>query len=181
MHRRGAEDEALDRIADVARALHAGHVPTAATVPLERWFAALQRVAAWRGGWWRVAWAHAESLLASPRDDVPLHGDLHHGNVLRFEGAGWRAIDPKALRGDPAFEFAAPLLNPERVTPGSDPTVLRARALRLAVRSGQEVGRVLAWTEAFASLSAAWAVEEGGDPAVDLAWWRLARAARAGG
>jgi len=180
LHRRGEVDAALDRIADVAAALRAGTVPTEATVSLDRWFAALRRLAGHRGGSWGAAWSLAEGLLASRPRDVPLHGDLHHANVLDFAPAGWRAIDPKALRGDPAFEFATTLLNPDRGDPTVDPSTLRRRAERLATRARLETGRVLAWTEAFASLSAAWAIEQGGDPTVDLAWRRRVRAARAG-
>ncbi len=180
LHRRGEVDAALDRIADVAAALQAGTVPAGTTVPLDRWFATLQRLARHRGGSWDAAWSLADGLLASTPRVVSLHGDLHHANVLDFGPAGWRAIDPKALRGDPAFEFATTLLNPDRGDPRVDPSMLRRRAERLAVRAGLEADRILAWTEAFTSLSAAWAIDEGGDPTVDLAWRRRVRAARAG-
>jgi streptomycin 6-kinase len=54
-----------------------------------------------------------EELAAACRDlvhDEPLrvllHQDFHGGNVLR-SGDGWRAIDPKPLVGDPAFDAAS--------------------------------------------------------------------------
>lgn len=176
LHRRGESDAALDRIAEVAAALHRGDVPENATVSLDVWFEALRRRADRDGGMWRAAWEEVEALFASVPSAVPLHGDLHHANVLDFGGDGWRAIDPKALRGDPAFEFATTLLNPDRGSPGVDPAALRARAARLAAAAGLDAGRILAWTEAFALLSAAWALEDGADPSVDLGWARSLRA-----
>ncbi|MES1227959.1 MAG: aminoglycoside phosphotransferase family protein, partial [Armatimonadota bacterium] len=50
-------------------------------------------------------------MLASQRDSVFLHGDLHHENVLLGK-EGWVTIDPKGLRGDRAFEAAAFIRNP---------------------------------------------------------------------
>lgn len=189
LHRAGDGDAALDQIAAVATALHAGDVPSDdvpegdvredACVPLDRWFATLARLAERRGGAWARAWDDARTLLVTPSDVVPLHGDLHHGNVLDFGAAGWRAIDPKALRGDPAFDLAAPLLNPDRQRPHGDPVTMLARARRLADATGHDLDRVLAWTEAFAWLSAAWNVEDGTDPSADLAWRAVIRAARA--
>lgn len=50
-------------------------------------------------------------LQESAPPPVFLHGDLHHGNVLRGP-KGWTAIDPKGFAGDPSFEFAAFVRNP---------------------------------------------------------------------
>lgn len=49
-------------------------------------------------------------LLATTKPR-PLHGDLHHFNLLR-SGNDWLAIDPKGMFGDPAWECAAFLRNP---------------------------------------------------------------------
>jgi streptomycin 6-kinase len=37
---------------------------------------------------------------------VLLHGDFHRGNVLASARAGWLAIDPCPLAGDPEFDIA---------------------------------------------------------------------------
>ncbi len=50
-------------------------------------------------------------LLESTQQEVLLHGDLHHDNILEHSG-DWVAIDPKGVVGDPAFEYAAFLRNP---------------------------------------------------------------------
>ncbi|MBS1728555.1 MAG: hypothetical protein JST51_17700 [Armatimonadetes bacterium] len=50
-------------------------------------------------------------LLETTEREVPLHGDLHHENILRH-GDGWMVIDAKGLVGDPAIEAAAFVCNP---------------------------------------------------------------------
>jgi streptomycin 6-kinase len=91
---------------------------------------------------------------------VVLHGDVHHGNVLRFAGADpWRAIDPKGLVGDPLFDTANLLANP---TPGIAlrPGRLARRARVVAEETGADLDAVLAWAEAWCALSAAWDVDD---------------------
>ena len=54
------------------------------------------------GGGYARAWRRVlgDSPLLDPADDdVLLHADLHGANALRH-GAGWRVIDPHAVRGD---------------------------------------------------------------------------------
>lgn len=58
-----------------------------------------------------------------------LHQDFHGGNVLR-SGDGWRAIDPKPLAGDPAFD-AASLLRDRRPSLRDDPRAERRVRRRL--------------------------------------------------
>lgn len=58
------------------------------------------------------AGAIADRLLANPHDIRPLHGDLHHENILRGP-RGWLVIDPKGVLGDPGFD-AANSLQPAR-------------------------------------------------------------------
>src|SRR5713101_9176579 len=57
----------------------------------------------------------AESLYAelstSMTEQVLLHGDLHHENILAAERAPWLAIDPKGVVGEPAYETGALLRN----------------------------------------------------------------------
>lgn len=45
-------------------------------------------------------------LLASISNEVFLHGDLHHDNILKNDDH-WLAIDPKGIIGDAEFEVAA--------------------------------------------------------------------------
>ena len=48
-----------------------------------------------------------DELLASPREELLLHGDLHLGNLLAAEREPWLAIDPKPLVGDREFDVTA--------------------------------------------------------------------------
>ncbi|SEO02464.1 streptomycin 6-kinase [Actinacidiphila rubida] len=53
------------------------------------------------------ALALRDQLLASGTEEVLLHGDYHHGNVLAGERAAWLAIDPKPLAGERAYDLAS--------------------------------------------------------------------------
>ena len=72
-------------------------------------------------------------LLADPPRSVLLHQDFHGGNVLR-SGDGWRAIDPKPLAGDPAFDTAS-LLRDRRDSLRDDPRAERRVRRRLDLLS----------------------------------------------
>jgi streptomycin 6-kinase len=179
MAREGQDDEATAILCQVAAGLHA---PRAATppdslVPLDRWFRSLRIAAARDGGPFAAALPTAEALLASPRDVVVLHGDLHHDNVLDGAERGWLAIDPKGLIGERGFEFANLFRTPD-VEIALDPARLRARLAIVTKVAGLEPERLLDWIYAYATLGAAWSLESGHDPAPGLAIAQLARAER---
>ncbi|MEW2916567.1 aminoglycoside phosphotransferase family protein [Ruegeria sp. ANG10] len=54
----------------------------------------------------------ARTLLDSQDILIPLHGDLHHDNVIQTLH-GLKVIDPKGYVGDPAFELANALRHPK--------------------------------------------------------------------
>jgi streptomycin 6-kinase len=92
-----------------------------------------------------VAVAALRELPSSTEPPTLLHQDLHGGNVLR-DGDGWRAIDPKPLVGDPAFD-AASLLRDRRwllAEPGSVAR-LRRRLDVLAEELGLDRERLRLW------------------------------------
>ena len=103
-------------------------------------------------------------LLASAAPPVVLHGDLHHGNVLRG-GDGWVAVDPKGVLGEPAYEAGALLRNPYPVLSTlPDARRLTARRLDLlADELGHARERVQAWGFAQAVLAAVWSAEDHGE------------------
>lgn len=102
----------------------------------------------------------ADALLADQRDMRPLHGDIHHENIL-LSRRGWLAIDPKGLIGDPAFDIANLFYNPVE----SELRTSAARAVSMATilsRSlGCDVAKVLDYAFAFSALSASWHLEDG--------------------
>jgi streptomycin 6-kinase len=155
------------------------HAPRAQAPPeltsLSDWFAALQSAARTHGGVFARAWETAAVLLAAPREAVPLHGDLHHGNVLDGGARGWIAIDPKHVIGERGFDFANLFCNPdERVALA--PGRLARQAHVVAAAAGLERRRLLQWALAYSGLSAAWSLEDGEPPAAVLAVARVAAA-----
>lgn len=135
-----------------------GADPADDLVPLERWFRALLPRAETHRGFSRRAATTARALLDEQRDPVVLHGDLHHGNVLDFGDAAeprWKAIDPKGLVGDRAFDYANMLCNPSHevaLLPGR----LERQVAVVSAAAGLGTDRLLRWLVAWCGLSAAW-------------------------
>ena len=108
-------------------------------------------------------------LCASAGEPVLLHGDLHHGNVLRAGREPWLAIDPKGVTGEPAYEAGALLRNPPGLAPS--PAVARRRLDRLAGELELDRERLREWAFAQAVLSAVWWIEDhGGGWEEAIAW-----------
>jgi streptomycin 6-kinase len=173
----GRDDEATRIMCRVATRLHAPKMRPlpSSLVPLAEWFAALEPGAAEHGGILEQAAAIARQLFAEPRDIVVLHGDIHHGNILDFGSQDWLAIDPKGLLGERTFDFVNILRNPNAdiaLRPGR----FSRQARVVAGAADLDRMRLLQWTLAFAGLSAAWILGDGGEPRLDLAIAELAAA-----
>lgn len=103
----------------------------------------------------------AERLLANQRDVRPLHGDLHHENIMHGP-RGWLAIDPKGLIGDPGFDAANLFYNPlDRDDLCRDPERIAFMAETFAKTLGQDVPAILDHAIAYGCLSASWHAEDG--------------------
>ncbi len=92
-----------------------------------------------------------------------MHGDIHHENVLDFGPRGWLAIDPKGLFGERSFDYGNLFCNPDIETAAA-PGALARRAAIVARAAIIEPSRLLSWVLAYAGLSAAWTIGDGGDP-----------------
>ncbi len=172
--RSGHDDEATDILCEAIAALHAPRgKPIPELVPLDIWFAPLEPVARAHGGLLARANAAARTLLAEPRDIVPLHGDIHHENVLDFGPRGWLAIDPHAILGERAFDYANIFCNPDlgdaALSIARDPSRFRRRLEIVTQSSGNERHRLLQWILAWCGLSAAWFINDGMSAEIDLA------------
>ena len=100
-------------------------------------------------------------LCASAPDRVVLHGDLHHDNILRATREPWLAIDPHGLVGDPGYETASLLFNPDPDDRDEALTALvPARVEQLADELDMPLERVVAWGFVKAVLSDVWSAEE---------------------
>ncbi|WP_229783565.1 aminoglycoside phosphotransferase family protein [Deinococcus sedimenti] len=155
----GQDDAATRVLCGAAAGVHAARVPPWPDLPgLPRWFRALE-AAQGQGEVFARAWGTAQRLLTDPRDVRPLHGDLHHGNVLHSPERGWLVIDPKGLIGERTFDFANILCNPtleHALMPGR----LDRQSALIARQAGLDRARLLAWVGAYAALSGAWHLED---------------------
>ena len=138
---------------DTALALRTKPAPPASVgvVPLRTWFHDLVDEPQTDVLLARAA-AIARELLAEDGPSVVLHGDLHHGNVLDFDGR-WVAIDPKGLVGHPAFDVANVFCNPTFEVANAR---LDLRLERFADRLGLEPDVLAAWVVAWCGLSLVW-------------------------
>ena len=173
------DDAAFAIICDVLSRLHAPRAgpPPRELIPLRDRFAALFK-ARGQHALFEQAAQIAEPLLAAPRDEGVLHGDMHHENVIWDAGAGWLAIDPKGVFGERTYDYANSLLNPFSLPAlARQPGRLMRQAEIVSLRTGVPRRRVLAFAAAHAGLSTAWSIGDGhGD---DLTMLELALAALA--
>ncbi|MFF2957092.1 aminoglycoside phosphotransferase family protein [Kitasatospora sp. NPDC057965] len=101
-----------------------------------------------------------------------LHWDLHYGNVLAPLApgvrAGWLAIDPKPLAGDPGFELLPALGNrwSDLTATGDLPCAVRRRFDLMTDRLALDRDRAVRWTLARVLQNVLWGVE-GGDSVID--------------
>lgn len=159
----------LDRIGDAeattiaaeatARLLSASDAPIPADLqPLRRRFKELFDIAreAKAKPHYSEAAKMATDLLDTTRREAPLHGDLHHENLLSGE-RGWLAIDPKGVLGDPAFDAANWFYNPlDRDDLCLSEERIACMATTFAKTLDIDPRRVLDFAFAYGCLSAAW-------------------------
>ncbi|MFJ9953086.1 aminoglycoside phosphotransferase family protein [Kitasatospora sp. NPDC091207] len=90
----------------------------------------------------------AEGLLAAADEEVLLHGDFHHGNVLAADRAPWLAIDPRPLVGERAYDLARLALDRADTLVGSPgvPGAVRRRLHQLAEALEVDRERLRGWT-----------------------------------
>jgi streptomycin 6-kinase len=113
-------------------------------------------------------------LISSMDEEVLLHGDLHHENIVAAERQPWLALDPKGLVGEPAYEVGALLRNqlPEPLVQPEASRTLARRVDQLAEELGLDRERLISWGLAQAVLSAWWSIEDHGhgwEPAIAVA------------
>ncbi|WP_313522469.1 aminoglycoside phosphotransferase family protein [Shinella sp.] len=139
--------------------------PPASLQPLQRYFASLfskaerDRKEGIPGPYAEAA-EFAEALLADQRDIKPLHGDLHHENIVHGP-RGWLIIDPAGLIGDAALDVANMFSNPlDRFDLTRSEERIAAMAEIFAETLGRDVRTLLRYGFAYGCLSAAWHHED---------------------
>ena len=170
----GDDEQALGILYAVIDQLH-GHDPTERpeTVSLEDWFAPLLQSTSAQ----EIVQAGkplAARLLASQHQQVVLHGDIHHGNVLDAGDRGWLAIDPKGLYGERAFDYVNLFRNPPDKEFVRSSDRFRRRLDLVSAIAGLDKRRLAEWIAAFCALSIVWDYQPGGGIAIDLIVGQLA-------
>lgn len=105
-------------------------------------------------------------LTANRNQDVLLHGDLHHDNIL-CSGNEWKVIDPHGYMGDPVAETGVMIYNPLESFPSkcSVQQVIDYRLRILSEQTGYDPKRIKAWFFCMTMLSAAWNARDFGSQA----------------
>ncbi|WDR02409.1 aminoglycoside phosphotransferase family protein [Devosia algicola] len=173
--RAGRDAESTVALCTIIAQLHrARDTPPPELIPLRQRFTALFEAEA--RDWPHTArdlYARATGvalkLFDKPAAQVPLHGDLHHDNVLS-SSRGWLAIDPKGLLGDPAYEVANMFRNPADMQKlAADPRRVADLADAFSARLGFNRKRVLGFAAAHSALSACWNMAADKPITMDLA------------
>ncbi|WJR67379.1 aminoglycoside phosphotransferase family protein [Neorhizobium sp. CSC1952] len=164
-------DEQATRIAaEVLVEYHRPSVtpPPAGLLPLSGYFASLFRKAGEdrKEGIespYLEAAAMAEELISDQRDIKPLHGDLHHENIM-FGPRGWLIIDPAGLIGDAALDVANMFSNPlDRFDLTRDEGRIASMASIFAETLKRDVRTILRYAFSYGCLSASWHEEDGNE------------------
>jgi streptomycin 6-kinase len=163
----GRDDQATKILCATVRKLHTDRdrPPPEDLVPLDVWFRSLASTVY---PLLARSLAAARELLADKPRPIPLHGDIHHGNVLYDNNRGWLAIDPKGLRGERAFDYANIFCNPDSDI-ATAPAVFLRRLELVSEAAAVDRQRMLRWVLAYAGLSAAWCMEDGDGVELPLA------------
>ena len=110
------------------------------------------------------------AVLAS--ESSLLHGDFHYVNILGRGKDAWAAIDPKPLKGDPAYEVVPLLRNRWSEIRGGDETnaTVRQRIERFAGMAELEPMTVRWWCLVRSVDDAMWFQEHGYEARAEISW-----------
>ena len=159
------DDESINIMCGMIQKLHKTPIPKKHSFPhIKDWLQALDKD-------WNIPENHLQKakvlknhLLETSKRDILLHGDLHHGNILKHENA-WVMIDPKGVIGDPVYEFGAFIRNPIKDIFKYDDvrSLIKNRIHQFAKTLDVEEERVFQWYFVQTVLSWIWALEDGCD------------------
>lgn len=101
-----------------------------------------------------------DELLNSQSDLYLLHGDLHQDNILHTSDS-YKAIDPKGIIGELAFEVGAFIRNPDELLlqPGKE-EIVNNRINKFSEFLNLDKKRIIKWCYVQSILSACWAIQD---------------------
>lgn len=104
----------------------------------------------------------SKELLASSGEQVLLHGDLQHFNILSSKRKYWLAIDPKGVIGEREYEVCAFLRNPSPylLTTMKTKQIILRRLDQIVEQTGFERERILLWSIVQAVLAMWWCIAD---------------------
>ena len=160
-------DEQATRIAiEVIQRLRCKPPETGAFPALENWMNGLQTAEKVNFAPRLVAKArnYFEELSDASEQNLLLHGDLHHENILSAEREAFLAIDPKGVIGDIGYEIGVFLNNQRRlIRTRQNLSHILPRCVEQFARSFEiEPQKLRKWAFAQAVLSAWWVFEDTG-------------------
>lgn len=157
--------QAIRITSDLIKKLHQTPIPKHNNFPHMRdWLSTLDKN-------WNIPTLYLEKaktlknkLLATTAQQVLLHGDLHHENILSHNN-GFVIIDPKGVIGDPTYEVAAFIRNPipELLNTQNFLEIIKKRIDIFAVILELEAQRITDWCFVQAVLAFTWALEDSCD------------------
>lgn len=115
--------------------------------------------------------AMRSALLSTTTNNVLLHGDLHHENILQH-GDMWRVIDPKGFVGDQAYECGAYIRNPfpDILACQDLLKIIKKRIHMFADLLDLDENRIALWMYVQVVVAACWIIEDHLDPCL---WIKL--------
>jgi len=163
-------EEAANRIiCDVLKTLHApAGEPHGVLTPLDQHFRSLFARAETEGSQrlrepLRYCAELTRERLANQDTMTPLHGDLHHDNIVTGGARGWLSIDPQGLVGDRAYDAANIFGNPLNALPEIiDPQRIKRLCDLFSETLDCPKEKILSYAIAHAGVSICWSLEDGG-------------------
>ena len=144
-------EDGFDHISDWLKTIYQDH-----PLPKEQ----LQKARAW-----------ADELLSTSSENVVLHGDFHHGNIIQC-GNQYKVIDPKGVIGERAYDMACFIRNPLKVII-QNPHLISKRIQQFSHAFDIDEARLIKWCFVHGMLSACWRMEDNQDPKDTLAFLDL--------
>ena len=100
-------------------------------------------------------------LLKTQSEEVILHGDLHHENIISRATGEFVCFDPKGMVGDPSYELGTTLKNPwDYPEISQNIEIYKRRAKYFSSELSLPYNRVIGFSFVHLCLSIAWALEQ---------------------
>ncbi len=183
--RDGHDEEAAIELANLARGLQARAKPCANLLPVSQAFQPMFHesfdglLSPVQVKLYRQGVSVAQNCVQNQSRPCPLHGDLHHDNVLNTP-RGYCVFDAKGMIGDPAYELANAFRHP-RGRPEWTTDVARAQRVASVWATALQVTPyyLLSWAMAKVTLSIFWQLRRGQVSSVEFDHFETFAKARA--